>query len=182
MMTPKQAERSKQHDAPKQPEAPATTPTTEPTPAPAPAAAVSVAAVQPIPAPTKQQTTIGLLIEAWTKRGVDLSKISIKDDGKFKNIQVGEGWPLIVVGVGGGINLPEIKSYPSAFPAAVEGDKLLAKQIARTQKAAAPATPTVVTVKATVVPDQAKAADAVTPAQRKKQADAQLEKRLEQRA
>src|SRR5580704_10100862 len=130
-MTPK----TKQHDAPK--------PDVQPQPAPAPTApapaAVAVAAVQPIPAPTKQQTTIGLLIEAWTKRGVDFSKISIKDDGKFKNIQVGEGWPLIVVGVGGGINLPEIKSYPSAFPAAVEGDKLLAKQIARTQKPAAPA-------------------------------------------
>jgi len=173
-MTPK----TKQHETPKQPEV---QPQPAPTPAPAPAPTPVAAAVVPTPA-NKQTATFDKLKAAWAARGIDTTKITIVPDGKFAVVTVGEGWPEIRIGVGGGIDLPAIKSYPKAFEAAVEGDKLLAKQNGRTAKAATPATPTVVTVKATVVPDQAKAADAVTPAQKKKQADAQLEAKLQQQA
>jgi hypothetical protein len=88
---------------------------------------------------SKQQITVNRLKEAWTKRGVDLSKMEVKDDGKFKLITVGPGWPVIVIGAAGGIDIPSIKSFPKAFEAAVEGDKLLAKQLAReVKKTAAP--------------------------------------------
>ena len=116
------------------------------------------------------------------KRNVTVKPEMLKMDGKFLTINIGPEWPEIRIGVGGGIDLPAIKSYPKAFEAAVEGDKLLAKQNGRTAKAATPATPTVVTVKATVVPDQAKADAPVTPAQKKKQADAALEQKLQAQA
>jgi hypothetical protein len=182
MMTP--AAKTKSHETPKQPEvapAPATTPTTEAPTAPA-AVATPPAAVATTLGASKSEMTLAKLREAWTTKNIDLSKLRVQVDGKFLNVQVDETWPLIVIGPGGGINIPEVKSYPKAWDAALDAKALLEKQNGRTAKAATPATPTVVTVKATVVPDQPKAADAPTPAQRKKQADAQLEAKLQQQA
>lgn len=55
-------------------------------------------------------------------------------DGKYINLLIGKEWPVIQIGASGGIVLPAIKSYPKAFQAALEGDKLLAKQTEREQK------------------------------------------------
>ena len=130
-MTPKKQE-AKQPEV-KQPEVKTEV---KPQPTPTPAA--------PAPAPTpigKQQQTLDKLIEAWKARGVNVEKMTATPDGKFLNVIVGDGWPLIVIGASGGINLPTIKSYPSAYTAAVDGDKLLAKQVAREQKKAAASVP-----------------------------------------
>jgi len=124
---------------PDKPKEPALAPTTmakapeAPKPATAPTA-------QPQPA-NKQQTTIGLLIEGWTKKGIDLSHIEVKDDGKYKLIVPGAGWPTIRIGASGGIELPEIKSYPRAFDAAINGKELLEKQTSRAAKKSASSAP-----------------------------------------
>jgi len=113
-----------------------------------PAAAVAVAeppkaepqpAAQPTPA-NKQTATFDKLKEAWTAKGVDLSKMEVKPDGKFVLITVAAGWPAIQIGPTGGITLPQIRSYAKAFDAAVDGLALYEKQKARdTKKTAAPA-------------------------------------------
>jgi hypothetical protein len=88
-----------------------------------------------VPTPANRQTaTFDKLKAAWEARGVSTEKIELKPDGKFLNVIVGEGWPLIVIGASGGITLPTIRSYATAFEAAVNGDKLLAKQNERDQK------------------------------------------------
>jgi pyruvate/2-oxoglutarate dehydrogenase complex dihydrolipoamide acyltransferase (E2) component len=141
----------------------------KPAPAPAPAT--------PAPAtPTKQMATLELLKAAWTKRGVDLSKLQTVNDGKFLLVVVADVWPDIVIGVGGGINLPQIKSYPKAFEAAVEGDVLWKKQVERAQKAAAPApTPKPAAAKS----EETKAVTPTTPAQKKAADHQKLEQQLE---
>jgi hypothetical protein len=70
---------------------------------------------------------------------VDLSKMTVKDDGKFKNVVVAEGWPTVRIGASGGITVLELKSYPDAFTAAMEGLERYTKQQAREQKKAAAA-------------------------------------------
>ena len=105
----------------------------KPKPAPTPAPATTEAAA------SKQTQTLDSLKAAWTKRGIDLTKLSATPDGKYLNVLVAEGWPIVRIGVGGGIDLPAIRSYPKAFDAAVQGDVLLAKQNAKAAKAAAPA-------------------------------------------
>ena len=65
---------------------------------------------------------------------MDLSKLTITDDGKFKLAVVGEGWPTVQVGPTGGITVKELRSYTSAFDAAVNGLELFTKQKARDQK------------------------------------------------
>lgn len=149
-------------------------PEVQPQPAtPAPAVA-AVAAT-----PSKQQMTLDNLKQAWTKRGVDLSKMQTKVDGKYLFVIVGDGWPEVRIGTAGGIDLPQIKSYPKAWDAAVEADKLWAKQVARAQKAAAPA-PT--TTKPAAQPSEKKEESKQTPASKKAAEHAQLEKQIESRA
>jgi hypothetical protein len=108
-----------------------------------PKAAEPKAATQPAtPAqPSKQDATIEKLKAGWTAKGVDLSKMTIKDDGKFKLLVVGEGWPTVQVGNSGGITVLELKSYPDAFTGAMEGLERYTKQQSREakQKAAAAA-------------------------------------------
>jgi len=91
--------------------------------------------------PSKQEQTIAKLKEGWTAKGVDLSKLSIKDDGKFKLVIVAAGWPTCTVGPTGGLGVTELKSYTKAFDAAMIGKELYDKQKAREQKKTAAAAP-----------------------------------------
>jgi KTSC domain len=100
-----------------------------PKPEPAPAKP----AVQPTPA-NKQTATFDKLKEAWTEKGVDLSKMTVKPDGKFVLVTVADGWPVVQIGASGGIVLPEIRSYAKAFDAAIDGLALYQKQLARDAK------------------------------------------------
>lgn len=170
---------SKKHDA-KTPTAPATA---QPQPAPATAETKATTPTAAPSTPTKQQTTINQLIEGWKAKGVDLSKLTQVQDGKFVNVVVGEGWPIVAVGPTGGVNLPQIRSYAKPFDAAMDAKALLEKQTARDQKkataTAAPA-PVVVKVVSTVTPTaQPEQAKAVAPTQKKRQADAEIEARLQ---
>lgn len=108
----------------------------KPAATPAPAAA-------PVAA-SKQQVTLDKLKVAWTEKGVDLSKLEAKADGKFLLVTVAAGWPIIQLGPTGGIVLPQIRSYAKAWDAAVDGLAIFEKQNVRDAKkasAAAPATP-----------------------------------------
>lgn len=137
-------------------------------PAPTPAAATVAA---PTPAqPSKQEATIAKLKDAWIERKVDLSKMQVKQDGKFVLITVADGWPVVQIGASGGIVLPEIHSYPKAFDAAVDGLAVYTKQKERDAKKA-----TTVAVAPTPTPAQPKAE---TPAAKKAKAHAQLEQTL----
>src|ERR1700722_1788337 len=109
-------------------------------PAPAPAATVQPATAAPAQ-PNKQTQTIEKLQEGWKAKGVDLSKLAIKDDGKFKLLIVDAGWPTVQIGPTGGITVLELKSYAKAFDAAMDGLSLYQKQQAREQKKAAAAAP-----------------------------------------
>ena len=112
-----------------QPKQEATAPTTQPATVPA--------------TPNKQTQIIEKLKAGWTAKGVNLDKLSIRDDGKFKLLIVDAGWPTIRLGSTGGITVVELKSYPDAFTAAMEGLERYTKQQAREQKktvAAQPAT------------------------------------------
>ena len=150
-----------------------------------PAAAVAVAeppkaepqpAAQPTPA-NKQTATFDKLKEAWTAKGVDLSKMEVKPDGKFVLITVAAGWPAIHIGPTGGITLPQIRSYAKAFDAAVDGLALYEKQKARdTKKTAAPApTPKAAPAPAAPAPAQPKE----TPTAKKGKAHQQIEQQLQ---
>ena len=172
MMTPKDQKKTKPEPQPAvKPEQPVATPT-----APAPVAAEAAPAVQPTP--TKAQATLMRLSVALAARHVEVKPEHISQDGKFLVINLGEAWPTINIGPGGGIDLPQIKSYAKAFEAAVDGDKLLARQREKGQPkpAPTPATDAVVKVVAHVVPEQSKA---VTPAAKKAQQHQQIEKALE---
>ena len=153
----------------------ATKPEVKPQPA---APATQATPAQAVAAqPTKAEQTIAKLKDAWTARNVDLSKMTITADGKNMNVQVADNWPLIVIGPGGGIVLPEIRSYAKAWDAAVDGDNVLRKQNERDQKKATPAAPkdVVVTAKTHVTPEQAKQ----TPASKKAAAHEQIEQKLQ---
>jgi len=156
----------------------AVTPAVQPQP-PAPAPTPAVAA-QPV-APSKQTQTLEKLKTAWTARGVDLSKMTVKPDGKFLYVTVGAAWPVIKLGPTGGIDLPEIKSYAKAFDAAVNADQLWQKQQERDKKKAATAAPAPTTPKppAPTKPGAGQPeAKKETPTARKQKADAALEQRL----
>jgi hypothetical protein len=164
-MTPKKPEATKSTTQP-QPVAPA------PTEAPAPAPAAAAVAVQP----SKQQQKLEELKVAWVKRNVDISKLETKVDGKFLNVNVGEGWPLIVIGPTGGINLPQIRSYSNALDAAINGDTTWARQQERDAKKAAPVVAKITAhVTPAAQPEQAKA---VTPTQKKTKAHEAIESRM----
>jgi hypothetical protein len=91
--------------------------------------------------PSKQEQTIETLKAGWTAKGVDLSKLTIKDDGKFRLLVVAEGWPTVQVGASGGVTVLELKSYAKAFDAAMDGLALYQKQQAREAKKTAAAAP-----------------------------------------
>src|SRR5580700_5443295 len=92
---------------------------------------------------SKQQLSImKLTIALREQRQVEVKPEMLKQDGKFILLLIGKEWPVIRIGASGGIEVgplthpPVIKSYQNAFQAAVDGDKLLAKQNAREQKRA----------------------------------------------
>jgi hypothetical protein len=161
--------------------------------APEVSAAVTVEEVKPVtpavqtapaaPAPTepsKQDQTIAKLKEGWTAKGVDLSKLAIKDDGKFKLLIVADGWPTVQIGPTGGITVVELKSYQKAFDAAMDGLALYDKQKAREQKkaaATAPAAPNAATPEAPAPAPAVKEKKSVTA--RKAEADDKLEQQLQ---
>jgi hypothetical protein len=106
-------------------------------------AATPASAAAPVAA-SKQQVTLDKLKVAWAEKGVDLSKLEAKPDGKFLLVTVAAGWPIIQLGPTGGIVLPQIRSYQKAWDAALNGLEVFEKQNARDAKkasAAAPATP-----------------------------------------
>lgn len=142
------------------------TPTTSNPPAqtapatPAPAAAEAQKPAQP----TKAEVTVmKLTVALRQQRQIDVKPEMLSVDGKFLVLKIGDAWPQIRIGVGGGIDLPAIKSYPKAWDAALIGDQLLAKQTERAAKKSTPA-PT--------------AKD--TPTQKKQKAAEQIEKKLQE--
>src|ERR1700723_3842287 len=82
------------------PEQPKAQPKLEPKPV---TASVATAALD------KQAQTIEKLKEGWTAKGVDLSRLTIRDDGKFKLLIVDAGWPTIRLGSTGGITVVELR-------------------------------------------------------------------------
>ena len=70
-----------------------------------------------------------------------MSKLTIKDDGKFKLLIVDAGWPTVRIGASGGIAVMELKSYPDAFTAEMEGLERYTKQKEREAKKATASTP-----------------------------------------
>jgi len=131
---------------PKKQATPTPAPTTPQPTATAPAPTPTQPIAQKSEAASKQRATINKLRDAWTARGVDLSKLTETQDGKFINVVVAEGWPIIRIGASGGVELPQVRSYAKAFDAAIDGLAIFQKQQARDQKkqgatAAKPATP-----------------------------------------
>jgi hypothetical protein len=160
----------KQSHEPKPAAQPQSTPAVQ-QPAAAPVAAETPKPQAAAPAPSKQMQTVDTLVQGWKAKGVDLSKLTQVQDGKFINLVVAEGWPVVAVGPTGGINLPAIRSYNKPYDAALEGKALLEKQTARDAKKAAPA------------PAKAQAAQTEQPkpettTQRKAKASDQIEKQL----
>lgn len=135
----------------------------------------ATAAAPSVPA-NKQTATFDKLKEAWTAKGVDLSKMTATPDGKYLDVVVAEGWPLIMIGASGGITLPEIRSYPRAFEAAIDGLALYQKQQARDAKKSQgqPAAPT----PAVAAPVTLRAAKE-TPTAKKGKAHEQIEQQLQ---
>lgn len=124
----------------------------QPQPAPAPVPAQTAPAI-----PTKAEATLTKLKEAWAKRGVVLAKIIVRMEDKKMVIEIGDSWPRVEIGHGGGITLPQIRSYANAFNAAVDGDKLLARQTERDSKKEAASAPPPAAKKATTPKAQAQA-------------------------
>jgi hypothetical protein len=146
--------------------APAVQPTAPAQPAPPAAASTQ---------PSKQQQTIDKLREAWMEKRVDLSKITIRDDGKFKLVIVDAGWPTVQIGPTGGIVVLELRSYSKAFEAAVDGLALYQKQQGRDAKK--PATsPTQPAPAAPLAPEPKE-----STTQKKKRQDAAVEAKLQSR-
>jgi len=104
-------------------------------------AATSVPAAAAPAQPSKQMQTIEKLKEGWTAKGVNLDKLTVKDDGKFKLVVVADGWPTVQIGPTGGISLPQIRSYAKAFDAAIDGLAVFEKQNAREAKKATATAP-----------------------------------------
>jgi septal ring-binding cell division protein DamX len=105
-----------------------------PTPAAKPA---TPAPVQP----SKQQQAIETLRAGWLQNGVNLDKLTVRDDGKFKLLVVADGWPTVRLGPTGGITVMELHSYAKAYDAAMNGKELFEKQQARDAKKAVAAQP-----------------------------------------
>jgi len=85
----------------------------------------------------KQKATVERLTLALNARNLDGMEINMSEEGNFLYVLVtgtAKPFPQIRIGKLGGIELPEIKSYPEAFEAAVNGDELLEKQSNREAK------------------------------------------------
>jgi len=109
-------------------------------PAPETKAATPATPTQPTTVSKQQLTIMRLTVALREQRQIEVKPEMLTQDGKFILLRIGKEWPTIQVGNSGGITVVELKSYPKAFEAAIEGDKLLAKQNEREQKkAAAPA-------------------------------------------
>lgn len=147
-----------------------------PAPPPTPAATVAAPASAQ---PSKQEVTLTKLREAWTAKGVDLSKMTITDDGKFKLIVIDAGWPTVQIGASGGITVLELKSYASAFDAALIGKELFDKQKSREAKKNSQPTPAPTTQQAAPAAPQPKAE---TPAVRKGKRHEAIEQQLSQQS
>jgi hypothetical protein len=120
--------RAKKTSAPEvQPAAEQPKPEVKATTTPAPAVAQTLGA-------SKQDMAIAKLKEGWTAKGVNLDKLTIKDDGKFKVLVVDQGWPRVTIGPTGGIVVTDLKSYAKAFDAAMDGLSLYQRQAAREAK------------------------------------------------
>ena len=151
-----------------------TTTAEQPKATPAPAAP---AAATPTAQPTKQDQTIARLLEGWKAKGIDLSKLTCRDDGKYKLLVVGEGWPTVQVGSSGGVTVVELRSYPDGFTAAMEGLERYQKQQRADAKRAAAAQPA-----QAPAPAPAQPAPQPTPTARKKAAHEQVEQQLQAQA
>jgi hypothetical protein len=116
-------------------------PEAKPAATPAPAVATTLGA-------SKQDIAIAKLKEGWVAKGVNLDKLTIKDDGKFKVLVVDQGWPRVTIGPTGGIVVTDLKSYALAFDAAMDGLALYQKQQAREAKKTVAAAPTAPAAKA----------------------------------
>lgn len=125
----------------------------------------------PAATPTKQETTLMKLSVELAKRDVTVKPEMLTADGKFLLLNIGPAWPTIRIGAAGGIELPQIRSYPKAFEAACEADKLWEKQQARDQKKVALAT-------APATKPEVKKEE--TAASKKEQQHAQIEKQIEE--
>lgn len=148
---------AKAPQAPK-PETPkAPTPTTPPQP----------------PSANKQRGTVARLKAAWTEKGVDLSKLEEKVDGKYILLRL-PNFPECKVGPSGGLEVA-LPSYPIAFEAALNGDTLLAKLQARhAKKQSAPTPP----AQAAKPQPPASPVRPESPTQKKARKDAALEASL----
>ena len=145
-------------------------PATLETTAPAPQPGEKKEVVSHTPAPvSKQMAMVDKLKAAWREARVDISKLEQKQDGKFVNLLVTPEWPIVQIGPTGGIALPQIRSYPKAWEAALNGLAIWTKQQARDQKKAAAPAPQ---------PEQKKEVTHQTPTARKQEADAKLEAQL----
>ena len=161
-MTPKKP------DKPKEPTS-ASAPTTMAKAPEAPKPVVPTVQPQQV---NKQQTTIAKLKEGWAQRGIDLGRLIEKQDGKFILLLL-PNFPVCKVGPSGGLEVA-LPSYQSAYDAAINGDMLLAKLLARQAKKAAGSTPAPAPAK----PQPAPASKQETPAVRKARKDAALETQL----
>jgi hypothetical protein len=97
---------------------------------------------QPATVSKQQMTIMELTVAFREQRQIEVKPEMLTQDGKYINLLIGKEWPVIQIGASGGIVLPVIKSYPKAFAAALEGDKLLARQNEREAKKAATPAPT----------------------------------------
>jgi hypothetical protein len=113
--------------------------------------------------PSKQMQVLDNLKKGWLEKKVDISKLTATPDGKFLNIQVAPDWPIVQIGPSAGVSIPALKSYQSAYDAAMDAKALLERQNARSQKKSAPV---VVKVVSNVQPD-AKKEQSTVPVQKK---------------
>lgn len=154
----------------------ATTPTAE---QPKPAVQPATPAVATTLGASKQQATFDKLKAAWAEKKVDLSKMTATPDGKFLNVVVAEGWPTVRIGNSGGITVMELRSYASAFDAAVDGLALYQKQQGRDSKKSALPAPAAAAPAPAPAAAAPKLEEKATPTQRKKKQDAAVEAQLQ---
>lgn len=89
---------------------------------------------------TKQTAAVDTLRAGLEARGIDVAGMTTSEEGKTIVVAVAEGFPKVIIGLHGGVKLPEIRSYEengkdkTAMTAAINGDMLLAKQTERDTK------------------------------------------------
>jgi hypothetical protein len=130
---------------------------------------VKIATPTPTPV-SKQQVTLAKLKTAWQEKGINISKIAEKQDGRYLLVTVADGWPEIKIGPSGGGEIPLLKSYPKFFDACLIANELYAKQTAREARKAAAAVKLEPSEKQEVKPP--------TPSAKKTKQHEQLEKAM----